>query len=72
MSSTKIEQIQLGLTTAFIDSGIHSNLAYQPQFIYNNHNNGQKVISSIEDELLHCDEFSISVAFIVELRTIIS
>ena len=64
MSSTKIEQIQLGLTTAFIDSGIHSNLAYQPQFIYNNHNNGQKVISSIEDELLHCDEFSISVAFI--------
>ena len=47
MSSTKIEQIQLGLTTAFIDSGIHSNLAYQPQFNYNNHNNGQKVISSI-------------------------
>lgn len=57
-------QLQQGLSTAFIDSSISSNLAYRPQFISNNHKEGRKVLSSLEDELSSCDEFCISVAFI--------
>ena len=57
-------QIQQGLYTAFIDHNTTSNLAYKPQLISNNYKEGRKVISSIEDELLSCDEFCISVAFI--------
>ncbi len=56
--------LQQGLTTAFIDSTVSSNLAYKPQFVSNNYKEGRKVLSSIEDELLTCEEFSISVAFI--------
>ena len=59
-----IELLKDGLTTAFISGDISSNLAYKPQFISNNYKEGKKVISSIEDELLACDEFCISVAFI--------
>ena len=53
-----------GLETAFVDYTNASNLAYKPQFISNDYNEGKKVISSIEDELLSCDKFQISVAFI--------
>lgn len=58
------KELQQGLFTAFIDCKEPSNLAYKPQFIFNNHKEGRKVLSSIEDELLACEEFSISVAFI--------
>ena len=60
----QIEQLKKGLSTAFIDQNISSNLAYKPQFVSNNYKEGRKVISSIEDELLACEEFAISVAFI--------
>ena len=59
-----IEQLKQGLSTAFINQNISSNLAYKPQFVSNNYKEGRKVISSIEDELLSCEEFAISVAFI--------
>ncbi len=64
MEQNIITQIREGLSTAFIDSTHRSNLAYKPQFVSNNHKEGAKVLSSIEDELLRCEEFSISVAFI--------
>ena len=64
MTEEKITELQSGFNTAFIDSSYNSNLAYRPQFIYNDNKNGQKVFSSIEDELLRCDSFAISVAFI--------
>lgn len=64
MTKDKIIQLNQGLTTAFINQNISSNLAYKPQFISNNYREGRKVISSIEDELLSCEEFAISVAFI--------
>ena len=60
----QIEQLKQGLSTAFINQNISSNLAYKPQFVSNNYKEGRKVISSIEDELLSCEEFAISVAFI--------
>ena len=64
MKMEKITQLKQGLSTAFINQNISSNLAYKPQFVSNNYKEGRKVISSIEDELLACDGFQISVAFI--------
>jgi len=64
MNQDKIVQLQQGLGAAFINQNISSNLAYKPQFVSNNYKEGRKVISSIEDELLSCEEFVISVAFI--------
>lgn len=64
MTNDKIQQLQNGFNTAFIDASVQSNLAYKPQFIYNDNKNGQKVFSAIEDELQKCDRFAISVAFI--------
>ncbi|MDE7446434.1 MAG: DEAD/DEAH box helicase [Lachnospiraceae bacterium] len=64
MEKTLMHQIEEGMSTAFIDMTRTSNLAYKPQFVSNNYKEGRKVLSSIEDELLSCDEFFISVAFI--------
>ncbi len=64
MHQKKIDEINSGLQTAFIDSSFNSNLAYRPQFITNDYKRGVKVLTHIENELMHCDEFSISVAFI--------
>ena len=64
MKDEKIVQLKQGLSTAFINQDISSNLAYKPQFVSNNYKEGRKIISSIEDELLSCEEFAISVAFI--------
>lgn len=64
MLQERILELHNGFETAYIDETIASNLAYKPQFISNNHKQGKKVLSSIEDELLLCDQFQISVAFI--------
>lgn len=64
MNKQKIAELRAGLETGFINSGYNSSLAYQPQFLSNNHKEGKKVLSSIEDELMACDKFQISVAFI--------
>ena len=53
-----------GLETAFIDRNTKSNLACRPEFVWNSQKQGKRVISSIEQELLNCEEFCISVAFI--------
>lgn len=58
------EELRLGLETAYIDGTIASNMAFKPQFVSNNYKEGKKVLSSIEDELLACEQFQISVAFI--------
>ncbi|WP_310603611.1 hypothetical protein [Anaerosporobacter sp.] len=65
MNNEKITQLQQGLATAFVDSNTSSNLAHKPHFVSNNYKEGRKVLSSIEDELLLCEEFSISVAFLL-------
>lgn len=57
-------KIQKGAETALIDWHSPSDFAYRPQFVSNNYREGRKVLSSVEDELLHCDCFMISVAFI--------
>lgn len=57
-------ELKKGLEAAYVEESIAVNLAYKPGFISNNPEEGKKVISSIEEELLRCDRFQISVAFI--------
>ena len=64
LSTFDEDLLREGFTTAYLDRTYSSNLAYKPQFISNNYKEGRKVLSSIEDELLSCKEFFISVAFI--------
>ena len=64
MQKYNIEQMTKGFETAFINQDITSNLAFKPLFVSNNYREGRKVLSSIEDELLRCEQFYISVAFI--------
>ena len=64
MMSDKLSELHQGFETAYIDGNVISNLSYRPQFVSNNYKEGKKVLSSIEDELLRCDEFQISVAFV--------
>ena len=61
---SKLDEVRLGFETAFIDGSVVSSNVYRPQFVSNNHKEGKKVLSFIEDELLACDRFQISVAFI--------
>lgn len=58
------EELRWGLETAYIDGTVASNMAFKPQFVSNNYKEGKKVLSSIEEELLACEQFQISVAFI--------
>lgn len=60
----KRDELRLGFETAYINGSVASNSFYSPQFVSNNYKDGKKVLSSIEDELLRCDKFQISVAFI--------
>ena len=58
MQEEKISLIRGGLETAYINGNVASELSYKPKFV------SKKVLSVIEDELLKCDKFQISVAFI--------
>ena len=42
----EIEELRLGLETAYIDGNVASNLMYKPQFVSNNYKEGKKVLSS--------------------------
>ena len=57
MDANVINELKSGLNAAYINGSVAANLAYNPE-------EGKKVISSVEDELLRCDQFQISVAFI--------
>ena len=64
MDANVINELKSGLSAAYINGSVAANLAYKPVFVSNNPEDGKKVISSVEDELLRCDQFQISVAFI--------
>ena len=66
MINDDLLELRKSLETAFVDRMTDSNLAMKPRFLSNNHLEGQKVLSVIDDELSSCDEFSISVAFITK------
>ena len=62
----RIILLKQGLETAFVDAVNETDLAYKPEFIINNYKTGQKVLTSIDRELLDCNSFAISVAFITK------
>lgn len=64
MHEQKLQSMRNGFETAYINSSVAADLAYKPAFVSNNYSEGKKVISTIEEELLKCDKFQISVAFI--------
>ena len=64
MDFNVLSQLNNGLQTAFVNAQGESNLAYKPQFLANDYRSGQKLLSTLDEELLSCDEFAISVAFI--------
>ena len=64
MKAEIIEDIKQGFETTYINGSLASNLEYKPSFVSNNPEDGKKVISFIEEELLRCERFQISVAFI--------
>lgn len=64
MEQEKLLELRSGFETAFVDGLSASNLVYRPEFVSNDSRQGKRVISSIEQELLNCEEFCICVAFI--------
>lgn len=66
LHNNQISEIRNGFETAYIDEAVASGSEYKPAFVSNNYKEGKKVLSSVEDELLACDKFRISVAFITE------
>ncbi len=60
----KIEDLRQGFETAYVNGSVVANPSYTPGMVANCPTEGKKVISSIEDELLRCEKFQISVAFI--------
>lgn len=60
------DKMTQGMRTAFEDRTVQSDSEYRPKFVYNDFRKGRKVLASLERELLHCDYFAISVAFITK------
>lgn len=56
--------IQDSIFTSLIDRSYESILEFQPKLIFNDHQRGMKVLTSIQKELSNCIEFVFSVAFI--------
>ncbi|WP_250656446.1 DUF3427 domain-containing protein [Alkalimarinus coralli] len=59
-----LDKLHQSLQTGFIDKEINSEELYQPTLLVNKKNPPQKILPSILSELLSCDEFFISVAFV--------
>lgn len=60
----EIISLKKALETGFIDSTITSDKNYQPDFLTNDQDNNKRVLTTIKKELLDCDEFWFSVAFL--------
>lgn len=61
-----IKNLELGHRTACIDYQVASGEGYRPSLVFNDPDEGIKVLTEIDDELSNCEEFSIGVAFITE------
>jgi len=60
------ESLSKGFNNAFINKDTICEDLYRPSFVYNDYKNGHKVGREIENGLMNCDEFFISVAFITD------
>ena len=62
----QLSQLSDGLQTAFLNDTHDSAQEFRPELISNDHIQGKKVLVSLEQELLRCDSFGMSVAFITK------
>ena len=60
----KFSPLRQSIETGFINNFYPSNENYRPQFLINNPEKGDKVLTTLIKELNDCDEFWFSVAFI--------
>ncbi len=60
------EYLQKGLLRGFLDASIDADSDYIPKFLTNNPNRGEKVITSLKQEMINCDGFMFSVAFVTD------
>ncbi|MBU4540945.1 MAG: hypothetical protein KJ774_06955 [Firmicutes bacterium] len=60
------EAVQAGIYAGLIDKNSISLEQYRPRLLINDATKGQKVLTSLINELNQCDEFFFSVAFITE------
>ena len=58
------ESLMLGLERGFLDYTVPANADRIPQFISNDPSRGEKVITTMREEMRNCDSFMFSVAFI--------
>ena len=62
----ELRKIEQGIQTSFIQGGFISDNKYIPELLINDNERGVKVLSTVEQLLKDCDNFSISVAFITD------
>lgn len=60
------EALKAGIEYGFLDSSIIADGHFKPTLLVNDPDRGEKVLTSIINELATCDEFFFSVAFITE------
>ncbi len=60
------DQLALALQSSFIDELITSDEAMRPKLLSNNYEENTKVLIMLEKELLRCDTFMFSVAFVTK------
>ena len=60
------ENLEKGLVHGFLDSSIDADSDYIPKFLTNNSERGEKIITSLKQEMTNCDRFMFSVAFVTD------
>ncbi|MDV6379135.1 DEAD/DEAH box helicase family protein, partial [Sporosarcina sp. GW1-11] len=61
-----IRQLKASLHKGFVDKAGVTSGSYKPELLVNSSTQNKTVLSSIQDELRHCEHFFFSVAFITE------
>ncbi|MCP3742012.1 DUF3427 domain-containing protein [Rossellomorea sp. BNER] len=61
-----VENLQDSIYKGFIDHSHGKSTRYKPQLLINNANENKNILSTLLEELNHCEDFLFSVAFITE------
>ncbi len=61
-----VENLQDSIYKGFIDQAYGKSTRYKPKLLINNANKNENILSTLLEELSHCEDFFFSVAFITE------
>mgnify|MGYP004703500593 FL=1 len=64
MDSINAEKLQESLIAGFISGDRHSDPSLIPSLLVNDYKREKKILTALSDELMSCDSFDFSVAFI--------